>query len=108
MGFGFTIRKYVPIKIAIATMRSGISCTLRNDKVVAVVAPKVESIANPTGPQAVQTPAPAPKTEPKIPVPILVLAPIVLILYVTILITREISPAVMIINPKLRVESCGR
>ena len=94
--------------MAMATMRSGISCTLRNDKVVAVVAPKVESIVNPTGPQAVQTPAPAPKTEPKIPVPILVLAPIVLILYVAILIIREISPAVMIINPKLRVESCDR
>ena len=89
-------------------MRIGISCIVRNDKVVAVVAPKVESTANPIGPQAVQIPAPAPKTEPKIPVPILVLAPIVLLLYVAILIIREISPAVMIINPKLRVESCGR
>ena len=89
-------------------MRSGISCIVKNDKVVAVVAPKVESTANPIGPQAVQIPAPAPKTEPKSPVPILVLVPIVLILYVAILITRAISPAVMIINPKLKVESCGR
>jgi len=94
--------------MAIATMRSGISCIVRNDKVVAVVAPKVESTANPTEPQAVHIPAPAPKTEPKSPVPILALAPMVLILYVAILITRAISPAVMIINPKLRVESCGR
>ena len=94
--------------MAMATMRIGISCIVRNDKVVAVVAPKVESTANPTGPQAVQTPAPAPMTEPKIPVPIfLLLAPTVLILYVAILITRAISPAVMIINPKLRLESCG-
>ena len=89
-------------------MRIGISCTLRNDKVVAVVVPKVESKTNPTGPQAVHTPAPAPKTEPKRLDLILVLAPIVLILYVAILITRAISPAVMIINPKLRLESCGR
>ena len=82
---------------------------VRNDKVAAVVAPKVESTANPTGLQAVQTPAPAPTTEPKIPVPIfLVFASTVLILYVAILITREISPAVMRINPKMRVESCGR
>lgn len=89
--------------MAIATMRSGISCIVRNDNVVAAVAPKVESIANPTGPQAVQTPAPVPTTEPKIPVPIfLEVVPIVLILYVAILITRAISPAVMIINPKLR------
>ena len=94
--------------MAMETMRIGISCMVRNDKVVAVVAPKVESIANPIGPQAVQTPAPVPTTEPKSPVPILVLVPIVLILYVAILITREISPDVMIINPKLRVESCGR
>ena len=90
-------------------MRIGISCIVRNDKVVAVVAPKVESTANPIGPQVVQTPAPAPTTEPKIPVPIfLVLVPTVLILYVVILITRAISPAVMIINPKLRLESWGR
>ena len=90
-------------------MRSGISCIIKNDKVVAVVAPKVESTVNPTGPQAVHMPAPAPTTEPKSPVPIfLVLAPTVLILYVAILITRAISPAVMIINPKLRLESCGR
>ena len=95
--------------MAIATMRIGISCIVRNDKVVAVVAPKVDSAANPTGLQAVHIPAPVPKTEPKIPVPIfLVLAPKVLIRYVAILITRAISPAVMIINPKLRVESCGR
>jgi len=89
-------------------MRIGISCIVRNDKVVAVVAPKVESTANPIGPQAVQTPAPAPTTEPKSPVLILVLVPTVLILYVAILITRAIIPAVMIINPKLRLESCGR
>ena len=89
-------------------MRIGISCIVRNDKVVAVVAPKVESKANPTGPQEVHIPAPAPTTEPKSPVLILVLVPTVLILYVAILITRAISPAVMIINPKLRLESCGR
>lgn len=95
--------------MAMATIRIGISCIVRNDRVVAVVAPKVESTANPIGPQAVQTPVPAPTTEPKIPVPIfLVLAPTVLILYVAILITRAISPAVMIINPKLRLESWGR
>lgn len=95
--------------MAIAIMRIGISCIVRNDKVVAAVAPKVESTANPTGLQAVHIPAPAPTTEPKIPVPIfLVLAPTVLILYVAILITRAISPDVMIINPKLRLESCGR
>ena len=89
--------------MAIATIRSGISCVVRNDKVLAVVAPKVESAANPTGPQAVHIPVPAPKTEPKIPVPIfLVLVPIVLIRYVAMLITNAISPAVMIINPKLR------
>ena len=90
-------------------MRSGISCIVRNDKVVVAVAPKVESTANPTGPYAAQTPAPEPTTEPKSPVPIfLVFAPTVLIWYVAILITRAISPAVMIINPKLRLESCGR
>ena len=94
--------------MAIATMRIGISCIVRNEKVVAAVAPKIESTVNPIGPQAVHIPAPAPTTEPKIPVPILVLASIVLILYVAILITRAISPAVMIINPKLRLESCGR
>ena len=94
--------------MAIATMRIGISCIVRNEKVVAAVAPKIESTVNPIGPQAVHIPAPAPITEPKIPVPILVLASIVLILYVAILITRAISPAVMIINPKLRLESCGR
>ena len=95
--------------MAIATMRIGISCIVRNDKVVAAVAPKIESTANPIGPQEVHIPAPAPTTEPKSPVPIfLVLVPTVLILYVAILITRAISPAVMIINPKLRLESCGR
>ena len=95
--------------MAIATMRSGISCIVRNDKVVAAVAPKVESTVNPIGPQAVHIPAPEPTTEPKSPVPIfLVFAPTVLIWYVAILITRAISPAVMIINPKLRLESCGR
>ena len=88
--------------MAIATMRIGISYIVRNDKVVAAVATKVERKANPTGPQVVQTPAPAPITEPKIPVPILVLVPIVLILYVAMLITNATSPAVMIINPKLR------
>ena len=88
--------------MAIATMRIWISCMDRNDKVVAAVVPRVESIVNPIGPQAVQIPAPAPTTEPKIPVPILVLVPIVLILYVAMLITNATSPAVMIINPKLR------
>ncbi len=89
--------------MAIATMRIGISCIVRNEKVVAAVAPKVEITENPIGPQAVHIPAPAPMTEPKSPVPIfLVLVPTVLIRYVAMLITNAISPAVMIINPKLR------
>lgn len=89
--------------MTIATMRIRISCIVRNEKVVAAVAPKVESTANPIGLQAVHIPAPTPTTEPKSPVPIfLVLVPTVLIRYVAMLITNAISPAVMIINPKLR------
>lgn len=89
--------------MAIATIRIGISCIVRNEKVVAAVAPKVEITVNPIGPQAVQIPAPAPTIDPKIPVPIfLVLDPTVLILYVAILITNAIIPAATMINPKLR------
>jgi len=89
--------------MAIATMRIGISYIVRNEKVVAVVAPKVEITPNPIGPQDVQIPAPAPTIEPKSPVPIfLVFDPTVLILYVAMLMTNAIIPAAMIINPKLR------
>ncbi len=65
--------------------------------------PKDEIIANPIGPQLVQTPAPAPITDPKSPEPIfLVLDLNVLIWYTAILITRPVNPATMIINTKLR------